>query len=207
MSPRLHPLETRLLDHAAGCGDPAASALMDCHLALCDACAARVADLSGPGGRFLAAQSPLPVPPELFARIQDRISRVPPVPAAPPCISALAPCLPADLAKGWRGALTRGFRFLDLAVDLPKGVSLYLVHMAAGAPFPEHRHQGLEEMVILAGGLSDGNSRMEAGDWRGLEEGTRHAPRALAGEDCWLVARMEGEIRFTGWRGLIQRMI
>ncbi len=82
MNPRLHPPETRLLDHVAGCADPAARALMDCHLALCDACAAQVADLSGPGGRFLAAQSPLALPPDLFARIQARIAVAPPIPAA-----------------------------------------------------------------------------------------------------------------------------
>jgi putative transcriptional regulator len=207
MNPRLHPPESRLLDHVAGGTDPAARALMDCHLALCDLCAGQVADLSAPGGRFLAAQPALTPPPDLFSRIQARIAVVPPPPAALPFTRALAPYLPADLTKGWRGALTPGFRFLDLAAELPKGVGLYLVHMAAGAGFPEHRHQGLEEAVILAGGLSDETGQLEAGDWGAMDAGTGHAPRALPDEDCWLVARMEGEILFTGWRGLIQRMV
>jgi len=206
MIPRLHPPESRLLDHVAGGTDAAARALMDCHLALCDACAARVADLSAPGGRFLAAQAPAPVPADLFARILARIDEAPPRPADLPFTRALAPYLPPDLAKGWRGALTPGFRFLDLASELPRGVGLYLVHMAAGAAFPRHRHQGLEEAVILAGGLADETCQMEIGDWGAMEGGTRHTPRALEGEDCWLVARMEGEIRFTGWRGLLQRL-
>jgi putative transcriptional regulator len=180
---------------------------MDCHLALCDVCAAQVADLSGPGGRFLAAQTALAPPPDLFARIQARIAQDPPVPASLPFTRALAPYLPADLTKSWRGALTPGFRFLDLAAALPKGVGLYLVHMAAGAGFPEHRHQGLEEAVILKGGLSDETGQLETGNWGAMAEGSRHAPRALADEDCWLVARVEAEILFTGWRGLLQRMV
>jgi len=207
MNPRLHPPATRLLDHVAGGADAAARALMDCHLALCDICAAQVADLSAPGGRFLAAQPALAPPPDLFARIQAQIKDTAPTPAELPFTRALAPYLPPDLTQGWRGALTPGFRFLDLAAELPRGVGLYLVHMAAGAGFPRHRHQGLEEAVILAGGLSDETGQLEAGDWGAMAEGTRHAPRALADADCWLIARMEGEIRFTGWRGLLQRMV
>ena len=40
-----------------------------------------------------------------------------------------------------------------------------------------------------------------------MGDGSHHAPRALADVDCWLVARLEGEIRFTGWRGMIQRLV
>jgi len=211
MIPRLHPPESRLLDHVVGASDAAARALMECHLALCDTCAAQVLDLSLAGGSFLAQQAPLAVPADLFARILDRIDQGPlPVSAVPtllPFHAALAPFLPPDLSRGWRGALAPGFRFLELAAELPKGVKLYLIHMAAGMPFPEHRHLGLEEAVILAGGLADETGGLEAGDWDAKEEGTHHTPRALEDEDCWLVARMEGEIRFTGWRGLLQRLV
>ena len=211
MTPRLHPPDSRLLDHVVGSSDAAARALMDCHLALCDACAARILDLSQAGGSFLAQQEPLAAPPGLFARILDRIDQEPPpgswLPSLLPFRAALAPWLPPDLSRGWRGALAPGFRFLELAAELPRGVKLYLIHMAAGMPFPEHRHLGLEEAVILAGGLADETGGLEAGDWDAKEEGTHHTPRALEDEDCWLVARMEGEIRFTGWRGLLQRLV
>jgi putative transcriptional regulator len=163
--------------------------------------------LSGAGGRLLAAQTPLAVPPDLFAQIQARIALAPPLPAALPFTRALAPYLPPDLAKGWRGALMPGFRFMDLALELPAGVGLYLAHMAAGAAFPEHRHQGLEEMVILAGGLTSDAVRLEEGDWGVMTEGTIHAPRALPDQDCWLLARLEGEILFSGWRGFVQRLV
>ena len=208
MIPRLHPPESRLMDHVVGASDAAARVLVECHLALCDTCAARVLDLSLAGGAFLARQAPLAVPPDLFARILDRIDRErPAVVSVPPLVpfqAALAAFLPPDLSRGWRGALAPGFRFLELAAELPRGVNLYLIHMAAGRPFPEHRHLGLEEAVILAGGLADETGRFEAGDWDAKEEGTHHTPRALEDEDCWLVARMEAEIRFTGWRGLLQ---
>jgi len=210
MIPRLHPPESRLLDQVVGASDPAARALLECHLAVCDTCAARIQELSLAGGAFMAQQAPLAVAPDLFASILDRIDREPPpvawVPALLPFQVALVPYLPANLSRGWRGALAPGFRFLELAAELPRGVKLYLIHMAAGRSFPEHRHLGLEEAVILAGGLADETGRFEAGDWDAKEEGTHHTPRALEDEDCWLIARMEAEIRFTGWRGLLQRL-
>ena len=205
MNPRLHPPEARLLGHVVGGADPAAQGLMDCHLAQCDACAARIADLSRTGGAFLAQGSPLAPPPDLFTRILARIEPEAPVPAFP-FARVLAPYLPADSARGWRGALCPGFRFLELVADLPRGLGFYLVHMAPGRPFPEHRHHGLEEAVVLAGGFEDGGERMEAGDWFSKPEGTGHAPRALDGEDCWLVVRTEADIRFRGWRGVLQRL-
>lgn len=207
MIPRFHPSENRLLDHVVGGTDAAARALMDCHLALCDACAARFHDLSLGGGFFLAQQRPAAVPPGLFTRILDRIGQEPPLPSAPPFLRSLAPFLPPDLSRGWRGALAPGFRFLELAPDLPEGVKLYLVRLVAGMPFPGHRHQGLEEAVVLSGGLVDETGQYEAGDWDAMDEGSSHIPRALEDEDCWLVARLEGEIRFSGWRGLIQRLV
>lgn len=205
MTPRLHPPEARLLDHAAGGADPAAQALVECHLAMCDVCAARVAELSAPGGAFLALQAPVAPPPGLFGRILEQIGPEAPA-AALPFTPALAPYLPADLDRGWRGILARGFRFLELAAELPEGVHLYLVHMAAGRPFPVHRHGGPEEALVLAGGFVDGGERREAGDWTVMAPETRHAPRALEDEDCWLVVRTEAGIRFDGWRGWLQSL-
>jgi putative transcriptional regulator len=206
MIPRLHPPEARLLDHVAGGTDPAARALMECHLALCDACAARMAGLSQAGGVLLAQQRPIAAPADLFNRIMAQVDQEPQLPGALPFTRALAPYLPADFTRGWRGALAAGFRFLELGADLPKGVGFYLARMAPGKPFPDHLHQGTEDLVVLAGGFQDGGERMEAGDWSTMAAATRHAPRALDGEDCWVVARTEADIRFKGWRGLIQRL-
>jgi len=206
MIPRLHPPESRLLDHVAGGTDAAARALMECHLAMCDACAARIAGLSQAGGVLLARQRPLAAPPDLFNRILAQVDQEPPPPAELPFTRALAPYLTADFNRGWRGALAAGFRFLELRPELPKGVGFFLARMAPGRPFPEHLHQGTEELVVLAGGFEDGGERMEAGDWSTMAAATCHAPRALDREECWVVARTEADIRFKGWRGLIQRL-
>lgn len=78
--------------------------------------------------------------------------------------------------------------------------------MEKGRPFPEHAHSGLERSVILAGGLEDAGSVMGAGDFDEADGSRIHSPVALPDEDCWLLASLEGGIRFTGWRGVLQRL-
>jgi putative transcriptional regulator len=165
----------------------------------------QVLELGEPGWRMLQSLAPAPLPADLFAKILDRIEvQSRPSPGALPLPDPILGLLPGE--PRWKGFLLRGFRFLRLLEEAPRGAGLYLVHLAAGTAFPSHRHGGLEESVILAGGLEDGGLRFEAGDWASAEAATSHSPRALPDEDCWLVARMEEDIRFTGWRGLVQRL-
>ena len=159
------------------------------------------------GGYFLLQQSTLAAPQYLYDRILTRIGQEERKPAPFPFTRALAPYLPPDLARGWRGALIPGLNFLSLKAERPKGVGFYLVHMAAGKQFPEHRHRGMEEVLVLAGGFQDDGEQMEVGDWATMAAATQHAPKALADEDCWLGVRTEAGIRFQGWRGLIQRLL
>ncbi len=205
MIPHQHPPESHLLAFAAGQGELSLRILVECHLASCPACLAQVLDLAEVGGRMLGAMPAAPVPTDLFAKVIGQIAREAlPVPVGLPVPEAIARLLPQK--PDWSGILLRGFRFIKLVEEAPREAALYLVHLTAGTVFPGHRHRGLEESVILAGGLEDGSTRLEAGDWATAEAATCHAPRALPDEDCWLVARMEHGIRFTGWRGLAQRL-
>jgi putative transcriptional regulator len=112
--------------------------------------------------------------------------------------------LPDVAQASWRGALTRGFRFLQ--VPQLGGPDLFLIHMEAGRSFPCHDHGGLERTLVLVGGLQDAQGVMEAGDFDEAPPGHVHAPVALPDEDCWLLATLEGGIRLRGWRGLLQRV-
>ncbi len=205
MNPNQHPPEFHLLAFAAGQGDLSLRILVECHLASCPACLAQVLDLGAAGGRMLGAMPSAPVPADLFAKVIGQIeSEALPVPAGLPIPETISRLLPKK--ADWSGIFVRGFRFIKLVEEAPREAALYLVHLTAGTVFPSHRHGGLEESVILAGGLEDGSNRLEAGDWASAEVATCHAPQALADEDCWLVARMETGIRFAGWRGLAQRL-
>lgn len=207
MTPHSHPSELHLLAYVTGDAEPQLRALLECHLGLCDPCSTAVAQLSGPGGQWLAHIQPAEVPGDLFDRVMGRIqAEAPPTKVdltLPPAVQAL---LPSHARPDWKGILKQGFRFIQLMKEAPGGFGLYLVHLSAGTRFPQHRHGGLEEAVILAGGLADGEQRLEAGDWSTSEAGSAHAPRALKDEDCWLVARMEGGIHFSGWRGWLQTL-
>lgn len=207
MTPHSHPKESHLLAYVTGDAGPQLRTLLECHLGLCGTCSTAVAQLSGPGGQCLALILPVAVPGELFERVLGRIhAQAPPAEVDLALPTAVRSLLPSHARPDWKGILKKGFRFVQLMQEVPGGFGLYLVHLSAGTRFPSHRHGGLEEAVILAGGLADGEQRLEAGDWSTAEAGSAHAPRALMDEDCWLVARMEGGIHFSGWRGWLQTL-
>lgn len=203
MTPRFHPRAEHWLDYAAGHLDPPSRSLLEAHLAFCEPCRREAARNLAPGGDLLAGLPAPAAPKALLDGILARLKRPePPRVGAEllPIPQALWSLLPALDGAAWRGALTRGFRFLEAAPGL------YLIHMRKGRPFPEHGHPGLERSVILAGGLKDGDALLEAGDFDEADGARVHAPVALPDEDCWLLASLDGGIRFTGWRGLLQRL-
>ncbi len=202
MNPRLHPREDHWLDYASGHLDPASRTLLEAHLAFCGICRREAGQDLAPGGALLAAMPEAEPPAGLLQGILARLK----APEAPrvggealPLPRALWSLLTSLEGAAWHGALTRGFRFLEA------GGGLFLIHMEKGRPFPEHGHRGLERAVILAGGLEDAGRVLEAGDFDEEDPSRVHAPVALPDEDCWLLASLEGGIRFTGWRGLLQR--
>jgi len=208
MIPAHHPSEDLWLDYTSGQVDAATRTLLDAHLAYCETCRSLVGQLAQPGARIVAEASPAsPAPQGLLEGILSRL-KAPEAPAvggeALPLPRALWPLLP-DLSRAtWRGALTPGFRFLQVLQE--GGPGLFLIHMAAGRPFPRHGHLGLERSLVLSGGLQDEQGVMEPGDFEEMDASHIHTPVALPDEDCWLLASLEGGIQFKGWRGVLQRM-
>lgn len=200
-APRHHPSADALLAYGTGQADAALRLLVEAHLDCCDACAGETGALAEPGGALLAALAPEAVPPGLFARIQAALPR--PGAADPTLPAAVARLLPPAEPRAWRGVLKRGIRFLRLMEGQVQGAAVYLLHLQAGAAFPHHAHEGMEDAVLLAGGAVDGVLELEAGDWRHMEPGSEHAPHARPDEDCWFLVRLEGGVAFSGWRGLL----
>lgn len=207
MTPAHHPAEDLWLDFAAAQVDFATRTLLESHLAFCEPCRTLAADAAAAGALTLREDAPSESPSSLLAGILARL-KTPEQPRvgseALPLPRALWSLLPDFSAATWRGALTPGFRFLQ--VLQPGGPGLFLVHMKAGRAFPRHDHTGLERSLILAGGLSTEDGVMEAGDFEQAEPGHVHGPVALPDEDCWLLASLEGGIVFQGWRGMLQRI-
>jgi hypothetical protein len=93
-------------------------------------------------------------------------------------------------APAWRPTRQRGVFWLPLhppaeVVDAARrggqgtGETAVLVRMDPGCGYPPHRHLGLEEVLILAGGYRDGRGEHPAGSYLRYEAGSEHAPVAL----------------------------
>lgn len=207
MKPSHHPTEEHWLDFVLGQMDGASRALLDAHLAFCPDCRGRAAEVATPGGQWLLQTPVEEAPPALLQAILARVQ----APMAPrvgteslPLPEALWPLFPDLQAATWRGALTKGFRFLEVPGVLTS--PLYLIHMQKGRAFPRHGHRGQERSVILCGGLRDEDLVLEVGDFDEADESRTHTPVALADEDCWLLASMDSGIQFKGWRGWLQKL-
>jgi putative transcriptional regulator len=206
------PNET-LVEHASGQHDLAARVLVEAHLDLCPACRDEHAELALPGGRLLAETAPALPPHELWTKIEaglppagdDGLPAELPLPLAARAELALRPAAEGGL-RWWRLGLG-GARMTQLAHDASTGVRLLVGHMPPGLRFPRHVHLGLEQVVVLSGGYDDERGEFVAGDYGVYEPGSEHGPETLDGDDCWILFRLDGPVRFRGWRGLLQRLM
>lgn len=81
----------------------------------------------------------------------------------------------------WRSTDVEGVDWLPLHLggDRSGGDVTALIRMAPGRGYPAHRHRGIEEVLVLAGGYRDADGEYRAGDYVRYEPGTAHAPVAL----------------------------
>lgn len=116
--------------------------------------------------------------------------------------------LPPPDTWHWHTLGLGGARWTRLALSQVPAQELLLLVMPSRGRFPAHRHLGSESLLVLHGGLEDGQGVAEPGQWRYYEKGhAPHAPRATE-EGCWVLVRMDaGAVRLEGWRGWIQRLL
>lgn len=216
----MHPSEEILLSFVSGEADLARRVVIEGHLDGCPDCRASVRSLSAPGSHLLAgmpANGSGPAP-GLWDRLRSRVAEIGPPPAlsASPLadypvpagalreISELGPALKAP---NWRFAGTFGAAFAILSRDAKTGAMLLLGRMKPAKFFPEHRHVGMEEILILRGGFEDQYGDFTAGMYTSYEPGTVHRPWMDEQEPCWTLSRLEKPVEFLGWRGVAQRML
>lgn len=203
-----HPPSERLLAYATGAADVPLRLLVETHLSFCPDCARAVGRLGEPGATVLGAVPEDPVPSGLFGRIWAEASRhEPPRPVEglplPP--SVLAELRPPEQWR-WHTVPGSGSQTARLVRDVPGGCGLFLVRMAPGARFPRHAHVAGEEGMVLTGGVWDRGCYLEAGEWCSAPAGSRHELIADPVEGCQALVREECEhVRFSGWRGVLQR--
>lgn len=161
-----------------------------------------------PGARWLREQPVTPPPAALWERLSDQLDTLP-APSADE--QALPIALRSELprqstALPWRRFPTSAARFTPLLPGARGGEQLYWMKMEGGKHFPRHLHLGREEIVVLEGAMRDEWGLMERGAYRLFPVGSEHAPWMEPG-GCQIVVRLEGNLRFRGWRGLVQQLL
>lgn len=210
--PTMHPSEEILLAVASGQADIPMRVLVEGHLDGCADCRAAVGELSAPGGAFLFSLPEERPPDHLWGRLRARIAAPPPAHASPLLAEIPLPAgacreLPELSEIRWRRFPARGARIATLLQDPLAGSALLVGHMPARRFFPEHIHQGPEDVLVLAGGYADQFGIFEAGTFASYAPGSRHRPLTEPDEECWILARLEKPNLFTGWRGWLQRLL
>lgn len=94
----------------------------------------------------------------------------------------------------WNPTRYPGIFLNILRRDERTGDATVLIRMQPGQGYPAHRHVGLEEVLILQGGYRDNRGEHRAGDYILNEGDSAHAPVALEGEDCIMLAVAHGGI-------------
>lgn len=205
-----HPEADTLLDHASGQLDLPMRVVIEAHLGLCADCRARVAELAAPGGRLLAAAPAAEAPSDaLWAKLEKRLgpaATADNIPDDLPLPLAARRELPADVRPRWWRWFLGGARMGLLTTDAGTGARLAVGRMPGGLVFPRHQHLGFEHAVVLEGGYDDERGEFLAGDYAVYEPGSEHGPHTLDGDDCWILFRIDGPVRFEGWRGAVQRL-
>lgn len=94
----------------------------------------------------------------------------------------------------WKPTRHRGIFVNILRRDEKNGDAMVLIRMEPGCGYPAHRHVGSEEVLILQGGYRDSRGEHRAGDYILNDAASAHAPIALDGEDCIMLALAHGGI-------------
>jgi anti-sigma factor ChrR (cupin superfamily) len=104
----------------------------------------------------------------------------------------------------WRAAGS-GIKQSIIATDGMEEASL--VNWRAGHRTPTHGHLGLEAMLVLKGGFSDGIGEYRRGDISVADESIEHKPIALPGEDCVLFVVREAPVKVLGTMNRVIQML
>lgn len=121
--------------------------------------------------------------------------------------------LTADAAGvPWRATGSAGVQWLLLASEGRPGASgeglgaTVLIRMEPGCGYPPHRHDDVEEVLVLAGGYRDEVGEHRAGDYVRYEAGSIHAPVALGDPTLPTDASNPACVLFATARGGISRI-
>lgn len=87
------------------------------------------------------------------------------------------------------------------------GMKAELLRIQPGHGAPTHTHEGDEYTLVLEGAFHDGHALYGAGDISIATPDLTHRPIAEPGPVCYAFAVSEGDLKFTGALGAVQRLL
>jgi len=193
MTAMRHPRHDILSAYAEGAVDVPRRLLVEAHLAMCAECSARLAEDGDVVDSLpdAAVRDELDRPPFLavWTAIEEAMRQTKTETAVVP--PAVLVALPDPSEWQWHEIVPQRVRSALLVQDDESGSCLFLTHFRAASSFPRHRHLGLEENVLLAGGYDSHGLRAEAGDWICGAPGSEDMPSTDPDEECWCLSRVE----------------
>jgi predicted ChrR family anti-sigma factor len=104
----------------------------------------------------------------------------------------------ASQPGAWQASGLPGIKKLPVKAGASRrGAQTYLVKFAAGVRFPEHHHEGLETVLIMAGSYTESSGKVYAtGDMHLMEPGTAHSFTIAKDEDCVAATLLHGGLNF-----------
>jgi hypothetical protein len=132
------------------------------------------------------------LPPELKDRLFQRVAAESALKLSAAELEKLK--LEADRATWEAYELTPGAEVATLAVNEVSREFRGFVRSAGQAKFPEHRHAGDEELIVVDGELVIGDQVYFPGDWILSKPGTQHQPKTIAGVLLFLRTSIDDEM-------------
>ncbi len=149
-------------------------------------------DLQRAASRLAQGAPTVALPPDLKAKVLQRIGSQPSAPAFP--LAALAGLRFADASDpaGWKRLPIPGAWIKLLSLEKARGYAVLMGRLDAGACYPAHVNAGPEDFVVLTGDLHIGTRRLGPGDFHHADGGSRHEENYSL-EGCTLMAVLTTE--------------
>ncbi len=100
--------------------------------------------------------------------------------------------------NAWKMSGLPGIKKLQVKAGVScGGAQTYLVKFAAGVHYPEHRHDGPETVLIMAGSYTESTGKEYAtGDVHRMDAGSAHSFTIAEDEDCIAATLLHGGLNF-----------
>ncbi|MAK59614.1 MAG: hypothetical protein CMK09_01425 [Ponticaulis sp.] len=204
--------------YAAGSLDPALTLLIETQASLKADVRKELLIADAVAGTFLESEAPAPMSFRAAERALEAIDALQAQPAIERKASRMASRMVDELIRlpeplqeialqnsvqsGWKYA-GKGLRVLP--IDVSADVTTELLRIEPGCGAPSHTHEGSEYTLVVSGGFTDEFGAYGPGDVSIVGSDHTHRPVADEGEICFALAVRDGNLKFDGLLGVLQK--